>query len=136
MESRGQDQPLTLKLPWPLSVNAMYRTFRGRLILSKRGRQYQTEAVAAILEQKRRKFKYRVEILFELFPPDERRRDIDNTLKGLLDALVHSNILEDDSQVDDLRIVRKHVKKCGQVLVTIKELTGGQPRLVGCPEEP
>jgi crossover junction endodeoxyribonuclease RusA len=38
-----------------------------------------------------------VEIL--LFPPDARRRDIDNYNKALFDALTHAGIWEDDSQV-------------------------------------
>ena len=34
-----------------------------------------------------------------LYPPDERRRDIDNYNKALFDALTHAGIWEDDSQV-------------------------------------
>jgi crossover junction endodeoxyribonuclease RusA len=36
--------------------------------------------------------------------PDRRRRDVDNLLKSLLDALDHAEVYEDDSQIQDLRI--------------------------------
>ena len=36
----------------------------------------------------------------------EARRDLDNLLKGLLDALTHAGLWLDDSQVADLRIRR------------------------------
>ncbi|MEY4713325.1 MAG: hypothetical protein RIS88_2775 [Pseudomonadota bacterium] len=39
--------------------------------------------------------------------PDRRRRDLDNTLKATQDAMTHAGIWDDDSQIDDLRIVRK-----------------------------
>lgn len=36
----------------------------------------------------------------------DRRRDIDNVLKGLLDVLVKMRVIADDNLIDDLRIVR------------------------------
>jgi crossover junction endodeoxyribonuclease RusA len=43
----------------------------------------------------------------EAWMPDRRRRDLDNTLKATQDAMTHAGIWDDDSQIDDLRIVRK-----------------------------
>jgi hypothetical protein len=34
-----------------------------------------------------------------LFPPDHRRRDLDNPLKAILDALEHAGLYADDAQV-------------------------------------
>jgi crossover junction endodeoxyribonuclease RusA len=42
----------------------------------------------------------------DAFPPDRRRRDLDNLLKPTLDALQHGGVYEDDSQVD-LLVVRR-----------------------------
>jgi Holliday junction resolvase RusA-like endonuclease len=38
------------------------------------------------------------------FPPDARRRDIDNYNKALFDALTHAGIWEDDSQVQRMLV--------------------------------
>jgi crossover junction endodeoxyribonuclease RusA len=43
-----------------------------------------------------------VEII--LYPPDARRRDIDNYNKALFDALTHAGIWEDDSQVQRMLV--------------------------------
>jgi Holliday junction resolvase RusA-like endonuclease len=44
-------------------------------------------------------------------------------MKVLLDALMHSGLFTDDSQIDDLHIVRKQVRKNdGTVVVKITEI--------------
>jgi len=58
------------------------------------------------------------------YPPDRRKRDLDNIPKSILDALTHANVWGDDSQVDDLRITRGHVVKQGAVAITITPMTG------------
>ena len=54
-------------------------------------------------------------------PPDARRRDLDNTLKALQDALAES-LGFDDSQIDELTVVRGEQVAGGQVVVTIRQL--------------
>jgi crossover junction endodeoxyribonuclease RusA len=56
------------------------------------------------------------------FPPDARRRDLDNLLKSLLDALQHAGIMEDDGQVDMLSIERRARKKGGSISVYLREV--------------
>ncbi len=53
-------------------------------------------------------------------PPDKKRRDLDNLLKSLLDALQHAGLIEDDSNVTDLRIARADHVRDGAVEVTIR----------------
>jgi len=55
-------------------------------------------------------------------PPDRRRRDIDNTLKATLDALVAAGLFADDEQIDDLHITRGVPDKPGRLEVTIAPL--------------
>lgn len=72
----------------------------------------------------------RLAIDIEFRAPDRRKRDIDNAIKGLLDALTHAGVWTDDSQIDDLRIWRSP-KLAGEVLVTIRPLaTTVQPSLL------
>jgi len=58
----------------------------------------------------------------ELFPPDRRKRDVDNILKALLDALTHAGVYEDDSFIDDLRVVRGAVIKGGYCRVVLSQI--------------
>ena len=64
----------------------------------------------------------RLEISITLYPTDKRVRDIDNSIKSCLDALVATKLFDDDSQVDVLLILRGEQRKGGQALVTIKTL--------------
>lgn len=43
----------------------------------------------------------------KLYPPDKRRRDIDNYSKAVFDALTHGGFWKDDSQVVR-QIIEKH----------------------------
>lgn len=58
-----------------------------------------------------------VSVVIEAFPPDKRRRDLDNLLKGLFDSLTHAGVWLDDYQVNDVRIFRSTIG--GMVRVTI-----------------
>lgn len=111
-----------LVLPWPPSVNAMYRVFRNRSILSKAGRDFRNAAVAAIKAQGADLVACRCAVDILLYPPCRRRRDVDNYGKGVLDALVHGGALADDSLIDLLSIRRMGRKEGGEVWVRITEL--------------
>lgn len=98
---------MRLILPFPPSVNTYWRApnkgpLKGRHLISAAGRKFQSAACAAIIEQLRRLPKPSTEpaaVEITLYPPDARRRDIDNYNKALFDALTHAGVWEDDSQV-------------------------------------
>ena len=94
-----------LTLPWPPSVNKYWRTFQGRMIISAEGRSYRKAVADQVLIQRGAKHyagKLRVQI--EAYRPDNRRRDLDNLLKAVLDGCTHAGVWEDDSNIVDLRI--------------------------------
>lgn len=96
---------LRVELPFPPSVNHYYRTFRGRILISKTGREYRQSVYAATLEQLGLfpPFKTPLKAVVELTPPDKRRRDLDNFAgKALYDALQHANLYLDDSQIKEM----------------------------------
>lgn len=96
---------ITLTMPWPPSVNKYWRTFQGRMIISAEGRSYRKAVADQVLIQRGAKHytgKLRVQI--EAFRPDNRRRDLDNLLKAVLDGCTHAGVWEDDSNIVDLRI--------------------------------
>jgi crossover junction endodeoxyribonuclease RusA len=60
-----------------------------------------------------------VELL--IFPPDKRKRDIDNLAKCACDLLMYSGIIDDDFQIQRLLIERSHVIKDGLIKITVSE---------------
>jgi crossover junction endodeoxyribonuclease RusA len=65
----------------------------------------------------------RLAVHITLFPPDRRKRDVDNILKALLDACEHAGCYESDSQIDELHITRQEVKKGGVCTILIHTLS-------------
>ena len=108
----------TFTLPFPPSVNNLYATVMGRKVLSKRGREYHAEVATAMVRQQYLRFgAQRVGYRVTVFPPDRRRRDLSNLVKAMEDALTNAGLWDDDSQVDDLQLVRSHVAKGGSLYV-------------------
>lgn len=112
-----------LSLPWPPSVNHYWRHVvigkRAQVFISTEGKAYRA-TVAAMVEQRRpARVPGRLHVRILCYPPDRRTRDLDNLTKSLLDSLVHAEVIEDDSFIDELSIVRGKVEKGGRVFVTI-----------------
>jgi crossover junction endodeoxyribonuclease RusA len=61
----------------------------------------------------------RLSVHIALFPPDQRKRDVDNILKALLDACEHAGCYESDSQIDELHVIRQEVRKGGSCTILI-----------------
>lgn len=115
-----------ITLPYPPSVNTYWRAVKGRMLISRDGREYKQAVGVHVLTNGRRKVMTgRLAMTIEIYPPDNRRRDIDNTAKAVLDALGTANVYEDDFQICDLRLVRRKVSKPGRVEVRITEVTDG-----------
>ena len=114
---------IRLILPWPPSVNHYWRRWNGRTIISREGRAYREQVARAIRTlgaDRRLAGRLAVEML--LFPPDRRRRDIDNLSKALLDSLQAGGVYRDDNQIFDLRIKRLDIIKGGLVEVAINDI--------------
>ena len=114
-------------LAWPPSLNRLYRNVRGRTLLSREGRAWKAQAAWELAVQRQGGRLWPMEqslaLVVEVFPPDRRRFDIDNRLKAVLDA-GNGVLWVDDTQIDDLRIVRRSVRTLGQVRITVKPLLG------------
>ncbi|GGN32339.1 RusA family crossover junction endodeoxyribonuclease [Deinococcus daejeonensis] len=109
-------------LPWPPSVNRMWRSVRGRNILSKHGREYREAGLEALQAQAPRCWPadVRLSVSICVYPPDRRRRDLDNMPKAVLDLLTHGGVYGDDSQIDRLEIVRRECHPGGRVIVDVR----------------
>jgi crossover junction endodeoxyribonuclease RusA len=110
------------EMPWPPRVNARTNPFRNRMILSKRGREYRVDALAALKELgiDKELVSSRLSVSLVLNPPTLRKYDIDNFCKSLFDALTVGEFWIDDEQVDRL-IVTKGVKtKGGNIQIKVE----------------
>jgi crossover junction endodeoxyribonuclease RusA len=114
---------LELELPFPPSTNRLWRRVGARTLLSREGRAYRQAVCSILRERGVRPLGGRLAAAVELYPPDRRRRDLDNALKGLLDALAHGGAYYDDSQIDHLTIIRRAVVPGGKVTVRLEGLS-------------
>lgn len=115
-----------LELPFPPSVNTYWRhpttgKLAGRHLISEKGREYRQAVIDEAGRYQLVKLAGRLSVHIDAFPPDNRRRDLDNMMKGLLDGLVHAQVIEDDSQIDKLSIERGVVCNGGRVRVYVSE---------------
>jgi crossover junction endodeoxyribonuclease RusA len=127
---RGRCRVLAIKLPYPPTVNTYWRHVvidgRARVLISEAGRRYR----AAVLDRLSRLGSPKagagpLGVILVAHPPDRRARDLDNLPKGLLDALTHAGLWDDDSQIDLLLVRRGEVVKGGEVVVKVGPLTDG-----------
>ncbi len=111
-----------LILPWPPSVNRYWRRNGGRYFISSEGMKFRQD-VNVICNSKKNVFVEtdRLCMAIKAFPPDRRRRDLDNILKAIGDALQHAGIYHDDNQIDEIRIVRQPFYS-GEVVISLTKM--------------
>ncbi len=113
------------ELPWPPSVNHYYRHVGAKVLISRDGRKYREMIVSRFRSEGVEPFRCPVELSIELYPPDNRRRDADNSLKCLLDAFTHGGLYEDDSLIRRLVVTKREpMPPDGMAYIRIREWTG------------
>lgn len=112
----------TVWLPWPPSVNHYWGT-RGKIrFIGAEGKAFRQATNVAWYATREQGFgNARLVVSVVAYPPDRRKRDLDNILKAALDALTHARAYEDDSQIDRLIVDRGEVRKDAGLLITISE---------------
>ncbi len=102
----------TFLLPWPPTVNALWRAYKGRNILSAVARAWAKQAEQKLMVQKAKPVKGPIQLYIRLSSPHGRRFDPDNRIKAPIDVLVRMGIIEED----DDKIVRKlTVEPCADI---------------------
>jgi len=127
------EEMIEFELPWPPSVNTYYRhlsrgPMAGRTLISAKGRTYRQDCIASLHEQNIGTGMYsgRLGLVIAAYPPDRRKRDLDNLLKATLDALVHTKIIRDDSDIDELGIARREVMPGGRLVLRLGNVSAMQ----------
>ena len=122
---------LQLTLPLPPSVNTYYKKYRNKLIISPAGQEFRKNVINLVdsiagLERFNKNDRLLLEVRF--YPPDNRRRDLDNFCgKALQDALQHAGVYPDDSQLDVVSYCRMQTdKKWPRVEVTLDKIDPDQ----------
>lgn len=97
---------LTLKLPIPPSTNHLYANVPGRGRVKTKA--YRAWIAEARLQNLRARKPPMLDGTIEvnIFVPVNRRRDIDNYGKPLLDFLQHMGVIKNDNRIDFLSIAR------------------------------
>ena len=110
-----------LHLPWPPSINHYWRRVGPRTLISREGRAFREKVCSILAASGVRPLSGPVHLVVELYPPDRRRRDVDNTLKALCDSLEKAGAYRDDSQIKDLEVHMREPVQGGRAIVRIKE---------------
>lgn len=108
-----------LVLPYPPSLNRLYRTVRGRPILSREAREYRAAVQGILAGMAYKASSGPVALSVVLFRP-RRAGDADNALKALLDAL-NGLLWVDDSQIEELHLWRRDDKARPRVELVVRE---------------
>ena len=95
-----------LELPiMACSVNKYYRSWQGRVLISKDGREFKKEI--DLLLNNYEKIKGKIKLSLILYFKDKRKRDVDNYAKVLIDCL-KNKLFEDDDMIYKL-YMEKHI---------------------------
>jgi len=120
---------IQFNVPYPPSVNSYYSINKvGQKFLDKKVVQHRNMAIILINHQVKRRevelpIKEDVCLWLEIYPPDNRCRDIDNINKATFDVIQHAGVIENDSLVKEHH-ARMFPKQCklGQVRVCITKV--------------
>lgn len=111
----------TYELPFPPSTNHFQGQRNGKRFLSAKTKLFRLQVSEEVSKSNLAPLAQALEVFIALYPPDKRKRDIDNYIKQTLDALQHAGVFEDDSQIYHLDIIRRQPIKGGKCKVVILE---------------
>jgi len=110
---------IELELPYPPTINHYYGMSGKFKYIKPKGKAFRREVASVCILKNVQPIEGPVEIKIAIYPPDRRKRDIDNVLKALLDALEKGGAYRNDSQITKLVIEKLEVQKGGTCLVRI-----------------
>ncbi len=123
LKQKGEKQTdgeLKLILPYPPSVNNLYATFRGRRIVSAKGRKFKADIAVLARRQGAKLLDGELSVTFRVFRP-KRIGDLDNRLKISQDAL-KGICFADDKQIIEIHAFRFDDKASPRIEIDLKQI--------------
>lgn len=115
---------VTLRLPWPPSLNRIWRAVNNRIILSEAARRYATAVANALPAGRVDPLRGRLIVTMSLCPPASqgaKKWDVANREKLVADILTKQRVWLDDEQVDTWLMTRGDPCESGHVDILIQE---------------
>lgn len=118
---------ITLQLPYPVSMNQIWRVYKGRQVQSKEAVRFKNEVRYIASKIKHNLLFEEVSLIIELKPKmtirgeaSKKLIDLDNCLKATLDAL-QGIVFQNDNQVKRIYLYYGQPVINGALLVTIEK---------------
>ena len=108
-------------IPYPPSVNHYYRRVGNRTLISREGRLFGDAVACRHAAMGAPLAEGNLALDIELYPPDNRRRDADNTIKPIQDALQKAGMFKDDSQIKRVTAEMLDTTPGGMAILRIRE---------------
>ena len=100
---------IELELPIAISENQYRRYVPGcnHPVICAAGRKFHELVKHRFIESGQRKIGGPVAVMLEFYPPDRRKRDLDNQFKCLFDSIVKAGCIDDDSCIQELHAFKR-----------------------------
>lgn len=113
---------IQLILPVPPTANNLFPTNKqGKRFPSSKYKAWMREAARAVGPRKFEELEGRLRAEYRFSFPDKRKRDVANFEKAVTDFLQKQGLFKDDSQIDEMRLIRCAPGQ-GIVCITIESL--------------
>lgn len=113
---------VTFELDFPPTINTYWRRNGNRYFIAPKGVAFREHAMYVCRAHKGLFSESdRISMTILVYPPDKRRRDLDNLPKALADSFQHAGVYVDDCQVDEL-VVRRMKSIEGRVTVILSTI--------------
>ena len=117
---------ITLQLPYPVSMNAIWRTYKNKQVLTAEARRYRNEIKYICSQQKAKLIPGAVSVVLELRPKltvtgraSKVLIDLDNCIKATLDGL-QGIVIDNDKNVKRIYAYYGEPVESGGLIVTIE----------------
>lgn len=118
---------IVLTLPLPPTINHYYGQGRnGKRFIKPAGIEFRKAVSDVVAAAGHKKLEGRVCLFAAIYPATRAKQDLDNRAKAMQDALTEAGVWKDDSQIDELHLIRREVVRGGMVKVVITELQGAK----------